>query len=181
MVLFFVDLLMGIIKSKKPSPTPCPPCPTVTYITTTTTGTLVPTGGTAIPPGSTVVPAGTVTVINGFTTTPATNIGGVNLVNGQFIVPICGRYFVSGSVCFTATAAGNVTLYIYKVDAITGVITLLAANTVPAAAGVPSCVNAATAADLNPNDRVFFALTQTTGAPLTTTTTDSRFVITRIC
>jgi len=158
------------------------PCPNITYIALASIATTVPTGGTPIPIGSTTIPAGTVTVINGFTGVPATNIGGITLINGQFAVPCAGRYFISGTVCFVANAVGTRTLYIYRVDASTGIISQLAANTVPAvSATVPTCVNASTAADLRAGDRIFFAVTQTSGANLDTTVTDNRFVITHLC
>jgi len=168
-----------------PCPQPCPPqpCLNVTYITTAPTATTVPTGGTPIPVGSTTVPAGTVTVITGFSGIPSTNVGGISVSNGQFTIPSAGRYFISGTVCFVANATGSRTLYIYRIDATTGLISQLAANTVPAiSATVPTCVNASTAADLNAGDRLFFAVTQTSGANLdTTTTAENRFVITRLC
>lgn len=183
-----------------PCPAPCPPCPPrcpdITYVTgPSTTGIVIPTGGTPIPVGSTIVPAGSVTVITTFAAAPTTNVGGIAVNNGQFIIPIAGRYDISGTVCLDVPAnsvipAGSTfTLYIYKVDVTTGVITLLAANTAPftGAGTTPtvittSCSNAATTADLAAGDRVFFAVTQNTGlATVTTSTTAGRFAITRLC
>ena len=173
-------------------PTPCPaPCPAVTYITTAPIGTAIPSGvvgGTPvlIPVGSTTIPAGTVTPITGFSGTPTTNIGGitVNAGTGQFTVPIAGRYFISGTVTFDAPvgfgAIGTRQVYIYKVDAVTGVISLLASDSRNAVVTGPTTITVSTAADLNANDRIFFAATQNSGTTITTTT-NNRFVITRLC
>lgn len=174
-------------------PTPAPICPTVAYVNNITTPTAVPAGGIAIPAGtvipanSTTVPAGTVTVINGFTGIPTTNIGGIVPNNGFFTVPIAGRYVLAANVAFASVATVAPTdvreLYIYRVDATTGLVTLLAVDTRAPVAGVPTNVNIATVADLNAGDRIFVAALQTNvpGAVVSTVASVGRIAITRTC
>ncbi|XWV25515.1 hypothetical protein QJ856_gp0242 [Tupanvirus deep ocean] len=181
------------IPNPPPCPQPCPPCPTVAYVTNIPTATTVVSGGAAIPvgtviaPGTTTVPAGTVTVINGFTGAATTNVGGITANNGFFTIPIAGRYVISANTCFAAVATVLATdvreLYIYRVDALSGVVTLLAVDSRTPIAGQPTCINLATVADLNVGDRVFVAARQInggTGAAVDTTTT-GRLAITRVC
>jgi hypothetical protein len=143
--------------------------------------------GTTIPAGTTTVPAGTVTVITGYTGTPTTNIGGITQNNGFFTVPVNGRYVISANVCFssvtTVTSTDSRVLYIYRVDAITGLVTLLAVDSRTPIAGSPTCINLATDADLAAGDRIFVAATQTnaTGASVDTVAGTGRIAITRVC
>lgn len=178
-----------------PCPTPCPTpvCPAVSFVSTIATGTPIVAGGTPIPAGTiipagtTTVPAGTVTVINGFTGSPTTNVGGVIANNGFFTAPIAGRYVIAANVCFASVATVTPTdvreLYIYRVDAITGIVTQLAVDSRTPIAGSPTCVNIATVADLNAGDRIFIAARQTnaTSATIETVATTGRFAITRVC
>ena len=170
----------------------CPaPLPAITYITSAPIGTAIPSGPVGIPPvpipiGSTTIPAGTVTPITGFTGTPITNVGGitVNPSTGQFTVPIAARYLISAYVTFDAPVGfgsiGTREVYIYKIDAVTGVISLLASDSRNAAVTGPTRVTITTQAQLNANDRIFFAATQNSGTTIMTTT-DNRFSISRIC
>ena len=163
-------------------PPPCPPiCPTVTYVASPATVTTVPSGGTPIPIGATTITG--VTPITGFTGTPTTNIGGitVNPATGQFTIPIAGRYLLSAFVAFAPNSFGGTRdVYIYKIDGSTGVITLLAANTTPGNTSITSYNTVTTFDNLQVGDRIFFAATQNSGAPVTVTT-ESRFGITRLC
>lgn len=164
-------------------PIACPPHP-ITYITTVILAVAIPTDGIPIPPGSTTIPANTVTVITGYNPIPTTNVGGIILdsTNGQFAVPASGRYFVSGTLSFSTNGAtGTITFYIYRQDGTTNIINLLAANTIPASANISTYNTVTTSAELNTGDRIFFAVTQNTGAPISTTTINNRFVITRVC
>ncbi len=175
-------------------PTPCPPvCPNVTFISGIATATTIPAGGTFIPVGTTIaagtttVPAGTVTVITGYTGTPTTNIGGITQNNGFFTVPVAGRYVLAANVCFasvtTTTATDSRVLYLYRVAADTGLVTLLAVDSRSPITGSPTCINLATDADLNAGDRIFVAATQTnaTGVTVDTVAGTGRIALTRIC
>lgn len=172
---------------------PCPQtfCPNVSYINNATTSTTVVSGGvdipagTIIPTGSTTVPAGTVTVISGFTGTPSTNFGGVISNNGFFTIPIAGKYIITANVCFATTAGitpGDFReLYIYRVDASTGIVSLLAADSRPPVLGNNTCINISTNADLGTGDRIFIAARQvTSGGTSVTTVVGSRIAITRL-
>lgn len=161
---------------------PCNPCPTISYITTIPTANTIPNGPAA--------PAGTVTPIIGYSPIPSTNIGNIvlNGTNGQFTVPICGRYIITAMIGFVETSitivGGTRQLYIYKVDGTTGSLTLLAEDSRNAVITGNTYVSIATTADLNPGDRIFLAATQNntgTGTPSVTTTTDGRFTISRLC
>ena len=170
-----------------PCPAPCPPLPlNVIYATSAPTVTIIPTGGTSIPAGSTIVPA-TITVVTGFSPVPTTNLGGITLnpVNGQFTVPVAGRYTITGTDTFTTNSlTGNITLYIYRIDVTNNVISLLAANAITVVPVSTSTSNTVTTiADLNAGDRIFYAVTQNTGANISTSAVDNRFVIalTRAC
>ena len=156
----------------QPACNPCLPiCQNVTYIANTGTITLVPSGGGQIPsgsiilPGSTTVPAGTVTPITTFLNTDIF-LGGITVNNGFFTIPIGGQYILSVDGCFTpagTTSASDVRrLLIYKVNAITGLVTLIAEDSRTPATTVNTCINLTSIADLKANDRVFFAATQTT-------------------
>jgi len=177
-------------------PVPCPPapaCPAVSFVSGIATGTPIVAGGTPIPvgtiiaPGTTTVPAGTVTVINGFTGSPTTNVGGVIANNGFFTAPIAGRYVIAANVCFASVATVTATdireLYIYRVDALTGIVTQLAVDSRTPVAGSPTCVNIATVADLNAGDPIFIAARQTnaTSTIIDTVSTVGRLAITRVC
>lgn len=176
-------------------PVPCPPpqCPTVSYITNVATTTSVPSGGSLIPLGSTIadgnttVPLGTVTVINGYTTAPTTNIGGITANNGFFTVNIGGRYAVSADVCFDTVASTLTTdirqAVIYKVEKGTALVTLQAVDSRLPIAGSPTCINLGTTIELASGDRVFVAARQTNGlaAIVGTVPGIGRLTITRIC
>lgn len=178
-----------VVTCPAPCPAPCPPvtCPAVSYITFAPTATLIPTGTvgvapTPIPAGATTIPAGTVTPITGFTGVPTTNIGGVtlNTTNGQFTVPIAGRYIISAYVGFSANPVGTREVYIYRIDATTGIISLLASDSRNATVVGTTNATVTTTADLSAGDRIFFAVAQNSGTTLTSTS-DSRFAITRLC
>lgn len=166
-----------------PCATTCTPpaCPNVTYITVAPTVTTIPTGGMAIPAGVTTIPSATVTVINGFTGSPTTNVGGIilNTANGQFTIPISGRYLLSGFISFTANTTGTRETYIYKIDSTTGVISLLTSDTRNATSAGVTSVTITTVAELNAGNQIFFAVTQSSGSNLNTTT-DNKFVIARL-
>ena len=173
----------------------CPPCPTVVFISNTATVTSIPSGGTliapgtTIPAGSTTVPANSVTVIAGFTGTPTTNTGGVINSNGFFLIPISGRYVITGNVCFSVPATvapGDFReLILYRVDATTGLVTQLAIDSRVPLSNLPTCINLSTNADLNAGDRVFLAARQVTvvnGLPVAiNANADGRIAITRVC
>ena len=182
-----------------PCPIPCPaPCPNVTFITNIATPTAVVTGGmliptasstppgsTIIPTGSTTVPVGTVTVITGYTGTPLTNVGGVLSNNGFFTIPCTGRYVIAANICFAAATVSSATDFrevsIYKVDATTGIVSLLAVDSRSPIIGSPTCVNVATVADLRGADRIFVAARQNSGATILTEANVGRLAITRVC
>ena len=188
-----------VIACPAPCPTPCPtPCPNVTFITNIATptavvtgGTLIPTassnppGSTIIPAGSTTVPVGTVTVITGYTGTPSTNIGGVLSNNGFFTIPCTGRYVISADICFAAATVAPTTDFrevsIYRVDATTGIVSLLAIDSRTPIIGSPTCINVATVADLRAGDRIFIAARQNSGATILTEANIGRLAITRVC
>jgi len=168
-------------------PTPTPTCPTVTFISDLNTAVVVPINGTPIVPGSTIIPA-TITVVNGFLGVPTTNIGGISQNGGFFTIPIAGRYIITTDICFAAptlpvTATDTREVYIYRIDATTGIITLLAVDTRTPVSGTPTCINVATVADLHSGDRIFIAAIArqpiTSGA--TVTITSGRLAITRVC
>jgi hypothetical protein len=177
-------------------PPACPPtvtCPTVSYITNIATATPVFSGGTSIPvgtiipAGTTTVPAGTVTVINGYTGSPSSNVGGILANNGFFTIPISGRYVISANICFASVASVVSTdireLYIYKVDALTNVVSQIAVDSRTPIAGSQTCINVATVADLLAGDRIFIAArqTNTAGVTIDTVATTGRLAITRVC
>lgn len=191
-----------VVACPTPCPTPCPPvcptpctpvCPNVTFISGIATATSVPAGGTFIPVGTTIpagtttVPAGTVTVITGITGTPTTNIGGITQNNGFFTMPVAGRYILVANVCFTSVTTTTSTdvrvLYLYKVAADTGLVTLLSVDSRGPIAGSPTCINLAGEDNFAAGDRVFIAATQTnaTGAVVDTVAGTGRISITRIC
>ena len=159
---------------------PINPCPTVSYITTIPTGTTIASGAAA--------PTGTVTPIIGYSPTPSTNLGNItlNATNGQFTIPISGRYIISAFIGFVETATtiigGTRQVYIYKVDGTTSSLTLLAEDSRNAVTTGNTYASIATTADLNAGDRIFIAATQNnTAAIAVTTTTDGRLAITRLC
>lgn len=175
-------------------PAPCPtPCPNITYITYIATATTIPSGGTSIPvgtiipAGTTTVPTGTVTVINGYTGVPTTNDGGVIANNGFFTIPIAGRYIITGNNCFATPASVSATdfreLYIYTVNAVTGLVTVLADDSRTVISGSPTCINVAADANFGAGDRVFLAARQSTstGATIDTVAATGRLAIVRIC
>lgn len=116
--------------------------------------------GTVIAPGSTIVPAGTVVPITSFGV-PTTNIGNVSVNNGFITSPLTGRVGVSATVAFEA-ATGALTdvraLYLYRVAAGTGVVSLLAAQTQIPVTAEETYINVATEALLGVGDRVFVAV-----------------------
>lgn len=162
---------------------PCNPCPNVTYIANPATATVAlattPTVVNPIPIGSTIITG--VTPITGFTGTPTSNCGGITVTpsTGQFTIPIAGRYLLSANVIFNANAiAGSDQVYIYRIDATTGVISLLSSGSQISTINIPNRISVSTFADLNPGDRIFFAVTSSNGS---TVDTSSRFGITRLC
>jgi hypothetical protein len=173
----------------------CPPapCPNITYITYIATSTTIPSGGTSIPigtiipAGTTTVPTGTVTVINGYTGAPTTNDGGVISNNGFFTMPIAGRYIITGNICFATPASVSATdfreLYIYTVNAVTGLVTAIADDSRSPISGSPTCINVAADASFAAGDRVFLAARQSTstGATIDTVAATGRLAIVRVC
>lgn len=164
----------------------CPPvCPNITYTTASSTTMVnnVVNGTTPLipfPTGSTSIPVTSSPIIN-FLSTPTSNVGGItlNISNGQFTVPIAGRYLISGTVGFVLNATGSRELDIYKFDPITNVFTLLASDSRPANADSPTYITLTTFAELNINDKILFVASQNSGVTLTLTT-DGRFIITRL-
>lgn len=153
----------------------CNPCPkptpvVVAYITNTATTTAIPSGGTLIPvgtvitTGSTAVPAGTVTVINSFTAAPTTNIGGVTMNNGFFTVPVAGRYSATANNSFDTVSSTDSTDYrslqIYRVEATSGVVTLVAVDSRTPIVGSATNINLSTEIDLACGDRIFVSALQ---------------------
>lgn len=181
----------------QPCPQPCPPtppsCPAVVYITNIDTATAVPSGGMDIPvgtviaTGTTTVPANTVTVINGYTGAPSTNLGGVTANNGFFTVPMAGRYVVATNICFasvdTTTTSDMREVYIYRVQATTGVVTQIAADSRTPIASSTTCVNVSSVTDLAAGDRLFVAARQINAdaAVINTVASVGRLAITRVC
>lgn len=174
-------------------PVPTPVCPIVTYITNIASSTAILSGGTSIPAGtviptgSTAVPAGTVTVVNGYTGAPIKNEGGIIPNNGFFTVPVAGRYIISSNQCFNSVATVASTdvreVYIYKVEASTGLVTMIADDSRTPIAGSATCVNVSSVVDLAANDRIFIAVRQTNVAATTidTVAASGRLAIARIC
>lgn len=168
------------------SPPPCPPPIRVAYITTAPTTTSIPSGTvgvapTPIPPSSTTIPANTVTVILGYSNSPITNVGGiiVNTSTGQFTVPSGGNYNIICYIGIAANATGTREFYIYRVDATTGIISLIAMDSRNATAVGSTYANLSADVDLNAGDRIFFAVTQNSGSILTTTS-DNRFSLVKM-
>lgn len=170
----------------------CPsPNLAISYIASPIPGTavVVPTGGVEIPVGSTTIPAlGSVTLIGGFTgNAPDVNTGGItfNASTLQFTVPSNGVYMVSASLTFPITvpviSPYHIRLYIYKVNSVTGVISLVASQTAETTGTFPTTISVASQVPLGINDRIFFAVTQNSGVVMNiATTTDTRIGITRI-
>lgn len=177
------------------NPFPCdPPCPNITLITTAIDRFLVPTtapgtaptpipiGATSIPAGSTIIP-----ITGSILFSPEVNSGGItyNPANGQFTLPIGGRYIVSLTLSFASLdVIGIRDTYIYKVDAVTRVISLLAGDSRNAAEVGVTRVTLTTVASFNPGDSIFFAVAQNSGEsififPLGDPA--NRFAITRLC
>lgn len=165
-----------------PTYCPPPPAPTSTIVITNTNAiTNVPSGAIPaipIPAGSTTIPVGTVTPITALNPIPTTSVGGItfNTTNGQFTVPLAGRYLVSASVVFSVNPTGTRQLYVYKITAASGIISLVSATGANAALSGPTYLNISTVAEMAANDRLFFAVTQDSGAALTIST-DTKFVI----
>lgn len=140
--------------------------------TTITAGGAAIAPGTVIAPGSTIVPAGTVTAVTGFGA-PSTNIGGIVLNNGFLTIPITARVGLSATVTFDTAAAGALTdvraVYLYRVAAGSGLVSLLAAQSQIPVTAEPTHVNVATEALLSAGDRVFLAVRAVGAAPLTVT------------
>ena len=141
---------------------------------------------TIIPAGDTTVPAGTVTVITGYTGVPSTNIGGITQSNGFFTLPATGNYSVVANICFAAVPAVLPTdiriVSIYKVDALTGIVTNIGMDSRTPVAATPTCINVATTDTFRAFDRVFIAVRQTNGAALAILTVPDvgRLAITRL-
>ncbi len=178
-------------------PAPCQPtassCPNITYVNGIASATVIVSGGAPIPvgtvivPGTTTVPAGTVTVINGYTGAPTSNSGCIIQNNGFFTAPVAGRYIIAANVCFVAptvvASTDSRVLYIYRVDAVTGVVSLLAVDSRLPITSLPTCINLTTVVDLNCNDRIFVAATQlsATGISVSTIAGTGRISLTRVC
>lgn len=125
------------------------------------------------------------TVSNNFA--PIININNtimLNTTNGQFMVPITGRYLITGFIGFIETVSssgvGTRQFYIYKVDATTTAITLLSEDSRNAVVNGNTYISITTIADLNVNDKIYFAASQNSLVDLSTTT-NSRFAINRLC
>lgn len=164
-------------------PPVCGPC-SVAYDTVSTTSTAIPTTANPviIPPGNTSY-VGLVTPITGFTGTPITNIGGVtyNNTTGQFTIPSAGYYSISTNVGFSANSTtGTRELYIYKVDGVSGAITLLASDSRNAASVGATYITLTTTAYFNTGDRVFVGANQSSGISLPTVS-NNRFTLIKIC
>lgn len=164
----------------------CPqPCPNITYITNTSAliANTVVNGTTPLQPfptGSTSIPATSSAIVN-FLTVPLVSSGGItlNATNGQFTVPVSGRYLISATIGFTTNATGSRELDIYKYNTTTGIYTLLASDSRLANADSPTYITVTTAAELSANEIIVFVASQNSGAPLNLTT-DGRVAITRI-
>lgn len=177
--------------------TPCQPitntCPNITYINGIASATTIISGGAPIPvgtviiPGTTTVPAGTVTVINGYTGSPTTNSGCIIQNNGFFTVPTAGQYIITANVCFATSTVVAPTdsrvLYIYRVNAVTGLVTLMAIDSRLPVMGLPTCINLTTTDNFNSNDRIFVASTQlsSTGESVSTIAGTGKISIARVC
>jgi len=175
-----------------PCPTPC--LPTIFYSNTTTTATPIlsspaGTGTVIIPAGSTVIPS-TVTVIQNWSTSP-TNIGNaitVTVIGGIFTLGLqqaqmqqqfCVQTLPTpltisatvgvGPIIGATVPTTTVSLQIYQISATTGIITLIGAQTttlstpINAVSGI-AYVSIQKTAYFNPNDRLFLAVTQDSGA-----------------
>ncbi|AUL78505.3 hypothetical protein QJ856_gp0312 [Tupanvirus deep ocean] len=179
-----------------------PICPNILRIDGSQ-GVTVPSGGIPIPVGSPSIPANSVTPVTGFIN-PTTNIGGITLnnINGHFTIPSAGYYFISGTLCFLANVMA--VMYIYKINVSTGLIELLACNNsttninqnpntntntdttfftlVPAGSTTvgQTCTSVATNACLNAGDKIFFAVSQSSGNAISSTASN-RFIIHKLC
>lgn len=168
-----------------PCPPPCPePCTTVAYANTIPTTQSIPSGG-----GSGSLLAGLIIPLSGYSTTPITNIGGINLITStsHFIIPVAGRYTISANIGFS-TNTGTVNtdvrqIFIYQVSAATGETTLLASKVLPVGSTTATTyVSTSTTNCFNINDQIYIAATQTSSNLLPVSTTpDSQMSITRLC
>lgn len=109
----------------------------------------------------------------------------LNTATGQFIVPSVGRYLITGFIGFAEAGTGGAGVgtrqfYIYKIDGTTGTITLLAEDSRNAVTSGNTYISLSTVADLNANDRIYFAVGQNSLVALSTTI-DGRFTINRLC
>ena len=180
-------------------------CPTVSVITTATAPFAVPTtpigkapipipeNATSIPPGSTIIRITGATLL----TRPEINSGGIkyNKNNGQFTVPLTGRYIITAFLSFAGLIAnamgvgilsiGDIRdVYIYRVHSATGIISLLAADSRDTVSHGPLRVTVTVTTNLNAGDHIFFAVSQNTGATINIFSTSdpaNLFSITRIC
>jgi hypothetical protein len=122
---------------------------------------------------------------------PEVNTGGITYTpsSGQFTVPLTGRYIISSSYAFefttgTTAGVGIRYAYIYKVDAVTNVMTLLAEDNRNAAAVGTTAITLSTVANLNAGDRIFFAAAQNSGLSINIAPLENPanyFSITRLC
>ncbi len=164
------------------------PCPTVSYITGIANATQIPANTSS---------QNNITTIIGYSI-PTTNIGGIVISpnNGQFTIPINGRYIITIFIGFVESIMANGTpvstspatrqVYVYKISNSISAPTLLMEDSKNATYSVSSAVNTyisiATTADLTAGDRIFVAASQTNVNNITiSTTTDGRFTITRLC
>lgn len=168
-------------------PTSCPPtcgpC-AVSYDTISSTSTSLPNNPTptVVQVGSTSY-AGVVTPITGFTATPIVNIGGItyNNTTGQFTISSAGNYLISTNAGFAINStSGTRELYIYKIDGITGVISLLASDSRNATSVGATYITLTTNAYLNVGDRIFVGANQSSGITLPTVS-NNRLSIIKLC
>ena len=82
----------------------------------------------------------------------------LNIATGQFTVPIAGRYLITAFIGFAdsgtaAAGSGTRQFYIYKIDATTSVVTLLAEDSRNAVVTGNTYISITTVTDANANDR----------------------------
>lgn len=167
---------------------------TPTYIISAVTATNIPSGGVPIPANSIIIPPNTVTIIGGFTGVPSTSIGNCvtfSALNSQFTVNSAGTYLISGSIAFLPQAlpitppSTNIrAFYIYKIDGVSGIISLVAADSREVYNGISLIqITLTTHVYLNANDKIFFASTQNSGVTIATSVTsdiNNRYTITKL-
>lgn len=168
-------------------------CQKVTYINSIDTSTAIVSGGVPIPIGTviiygtTTIPSNTVTVITGYTGIPTNNSDFITVNKGFFSFKEKGRYLIETFNCFgTASTVASTdyrAMYIYRVNYITGLITLLAVDSRTPILNLPTCINLFTDINLDAGDQIFVAATQltSTGETISTIAKIGRIAITKIC